>query len=123
MSTVSRPTDDRNRSLENKPVVGGSGNFLGDRGYADPDETRLKFLMSNEIAVIAERREMTQSKLAELAGLAQADVSRIVNGNVKDFSVWRLMRVLNSLGKDIRVEFSDSDGNRGQLITKILERE
>src|SRR5271154_1800462 len=78
--------------------VVGSGNYLADRGYADPEETRLKFLMCNQIAVIADQRGWTQSKVAEVTGLAQSDVSRIVNGNVKDYSVWRLMRALNNLG-------------------------
>jgi predicted XRE-type DNA-binding protein len=105
------------------PPVVGSGNFLADRGHFDPDETRLKFLMSNEIALIVDRRRMTQTKVAELAGMAQADVSRIVNGAVKDYSVWRLMRVLNSLGKDILVEFSDSPAGRGQVFTNFVEKE
>lgn len=104
------------------PIVG-SGNFLADRGHSDPDETRLKLLMCNEIALIVDRREMTQSKLADLAGLAQADVSRIVNGNVKDYSVWRLMRVLNSLGADILIEFSSAEIGRGQVCTNFIERE
>ena len=33
----------KNDPLENTPPVRGSGNFLKDRGYADPTETRIKF--------------------------------------------------------------------------------
>ena len=104
------------------PVEGG-GNFLADRGHADPEETRLKFLMCNEIAVIIDRRGMTQAEAAEAAGLAQSDVSRIVNGNVKDYSVWRLMRVLNSLGKDVLVEFSDAKSERGKVSLDFHDRD
>jgi len=35
------------------PIVG-SGDFLKDRGYLDPDEVRLKFALANEIALIIE---------------------------------------------------------------------
>jgi predicted XRE-type DNA-binding protein len=104
------------------PVVG-SGNFLADRGYADPDETRLKFLLSNEIALLFGRMEVSQTKFAELVELSQADVSRIINGNVKDYSVWRLMKVLNILGKDILVEVSNSPEPRGQTFTNFIEPE
>lgn len=103
--------------------VVGSGNYLADRGYADPEETRLKFLMCNQIAVIADQRGWTQSKVAEVTGLAQSDVSRIVNGNVKDYSVWRLMRALNNLGQNILVEFSDAGAEVGQVFTSLIEPE
>jgi len=118
VSTAAKPDEFEHDS----PVVG-SGNFLADRGYADPDETRVKYLMCNEIAVMADRMGLTQAKVAELAGIAQPDVSRIVNGNVKDYSVWRLMRILNSLGKDVMLEFSDSEHGRGQVFTNFIEPE
>ena len=37
------------------PIIG-SGDFLKDRGYLDPDEMRLKFALANEIALIIEER-------------------------------------------------------------------
>jgi predicted XRE-type DNA-binding protein len=79
--------------------------------------------MCNEIAVIADGRDMTQAQVAEIAGIAQSDVSRIVNGNVKDYSVWRLMRVLNRLGKDVTVEFSNTTEECGQVFTRFVEPE
>lgn len=107
---------------EGAPVMG-SGNYLADRGYADPDEARFKFLMSNEFALIVEQRGWTEANAAEVTGLAQPDVSRIVNGNVKDYSVWRLMKALASLGKNVRVEFSQSDSDVGQILTNFVEPE
>jgi predicted XRE-type DNA-binding protein len=77
--------------------------------------------MCNEIAVIVDERGLTQARVAEIAGLAQADVSRIVNANVKDYSVWRLMRVLNDLGKNILVEFSDAGGEPGRVSLAFPE--
>ena len=106
---------------QSKGVPSSRGQDLQDMGVADSDETRVKLLMSNEIAFISERMGLTQAKVAELAGLAQSDVSRIVNGNVKDYSVWRLMRILNGLGRDILIEFSNSSSNRGQVLTKSSE--
>ncbi len=101
----------------------GSGNFLADRGYADPEETRVKFLMCNQIAVIADDRDWTHAKVAEVTGLAQSDVARIVNGNVEDFSVWRLLRALNSLGQNVLIEISDAGANAGQVFASFVEPE
>jgi predicted XRE-type DNA-binding protein len=78
------------------PIVG-SGDFLKDRGYLGPDEMRLKFALANEIALIIEERGLKQMEAAQAADLSQSDVSRIVNGVVKDYSVYRLMRVEHDL--------------------------
>jgi predicted XRE-type DNA-binding protein len=84
---------------ESSPIVG-SGDFLQDRGYLDPDEMGLKFALANEIALIIEERGLEQTEAAQAAELSQSDVSRIVNGIVKDYSVYQLMRVVTKLGKN-----------------------
>jgi predicted XRE-type DNA-binding protein len=117
---VANPMDAKVGNHENKRVVRGSVQLIPNMGVADPDETRVKLLMSNKIASISERMGLRQAKVAELAGLAQSDVSRIVNGNVKDYSVWRLMRILNGLGQNISIEFSHSSADRGQVFTKSV---
>jgi predicted XRE-type DNA-binding protein len=101
---------------ENSGPVRGSGDFLADRGYDDPEEMRVKFALANNIALTIEDRNLRQVDVAALAGLAQADVSRIVNGIVKDYSVFRLMRVLAALGKDVSIGVTDASCGRGAII-------
>jgi hypothetical protein len=43
----------------NPGPVRGSGSYLADRGYADTEEAKLKFLMANEIAVVVEARGLS----------------------------------------------------------------
>jgi predicted XRE-type DNA-binding protein len=97
------------------PIVG-SGDFLKDRGYLDPDETRLKFALANEIALIIEERGLKQTEAAEAAELSQSDVSRIVNGIVKDYSVYRLMRIVTKLGKNVSIDFTDAKAGQGAIF-------
>ncbi|CAN7218396.1 helix-turn-helix domain-containing protein [Pararhizobium sp. LjRoot238] len=97
----------------------GSGNYLKDRGYADPAEMRVKFLLSNEIALAIEDKALSQKAAAELTCLKQPDISRIANGNVGDYSVWRLMRTLSLLGKDIVIDIHQSSQQQGDINTKI----
>jgi predicted XRE-type DNA-binding protein len=100
---------------ESGPIVG-SGDFLKDRGYLDPDEMRLKFALANEIALIIEERGLKQTQAAQAAELSQSDVSRIVNGIVKDYSVYRLMRVVTKLGKNVSIDFTDAKAEQGAIF-------
>lgn len=97
----------------------GSGNYLKDRGYTDPAEIRIKFLLSNEIALAIEDKALSQKDAADLTGLKQPDISRISNGNVGDYSVWRLMRTLSLLGKDIIIDIHQSSQQQGAIDTNI----
>jgi predicted XRE-type DNA-binding protein len=96
----------------------GSGDFLRDMGYDDPDEMRVKFTLANSIAMAIEQARLKQAEVAKLTGLAQPDISRIVNGIVKDYSLIRLMRVLTALGKDVSIGISDAAGGRGIIAAK-----
>ena len=103
---------------EDRPVLG-SGNFLADRGYADPDEARVKFQLANQIALLMEDHGLRQARVCELTGLKQPDVSKIVNGNVSGFSVWRLLQVLRGLGErvTISVEAPDAGETRRMAVS------
>lgn len=79
------------------PISGIVG--LKDMGYDNPDEMRIKFALANSIALTIEDLGLRQVEAAKLTGLAQSDISRIVNGNVKDVAVFRLMRRPCFLGK------------------------
>ena len=89
--------------LENSGPIIGSGDFLADLGYEDPDEVRVKFALANEIALLIEDRNLRQVDVSTRTGLKQSDVSRIVNGNVDGYSVWRLMQTLKRLGQRVAI--------------------
>ena len=93
----------KDNPLENTAPVVGSGNFLADRGYADPAEVRIKFRLANQIALLMEDHALRQADVCKLTGLKQPDVSKIVNGNVAGFSVWRLLQALKSLGQRVTI--------------------
>lgn len=74
------------------PVIG-SGNFLADRGYANPDEARAKFRLANEIALLIDDLGLTSTEAGELAGVTPADIEKIEAGRISGFS----MEVLNAI--------------------------
>ena len=108
----------KNDPLENTPPVRGSGNFLKDRGYSDPTETRIKFDLVNLIRVIVESKKLRQidvvalvGRYAPCAGISQPDISRILRGNVIGYSESRLIAILAALGNNVSIVVEPTKGH------------
>ena len=113
-------------SRQNNPRPTGGKYLLGGQNFADPDEMRLKLRLANRFAYLVTELELTQSMVGLRTGLAQSDVSRIVNGRVKNYSVWRLIIALTALGQIVNftVKPAGQEGRvdivyDGLIITRI----
>lgn len=62
---------------------------------------RLKYRLSAEIIKVI--KPMTTEEVVELTGLNGADISRIRIQSVQRFSLDRLIKILNMLGKSVSV--------------------
>jgi len=81
----------------------GSGNVYADLDRPDADAQRLKAELVSRIDEIIRQRRLTQAQAAELLGLSQPDVSRLLRGQFRDYSVERLLRLLMALGRDVDI--------------------
>jgi predicted XRE-type DNA-binding protein len=81
----------------------GSGNVFADLGRADADVHLLKAELVTRIDEIIRQRRLTQAEAAALLGLSQPDVSRLLRGRFRDYSVERLLRLLTALGRDVEI--------------------
>ena len=118
MSKRAHDEDWRSDPLENTPPVRGGGNFLKDRGYADPTETRIKFDLVSLIRAIVESKKLRQVDLVALvgryapgAGISQPDISRILRGNVHGYSESRLIVILAALGNNVSIVVQPTKGH------------
>ena len=68
------------------------------------------------LALAIEGRGLTEQRAAELTGLDEPALSRIARGQVTDCSLFLLMRPLASLGKDVRLEWSDASDGEGHIM-------
>ena len=84
-------------------VERGSGNVFADLGRPDADAHLLKAELVTRIDDIVRGRRLTQAQAADLLGLSQPDVSRLLRGNFRDYSVERLLRLLLALGRDVEI--------------------
>ena len=83
----------------------GSGNIFTDLGRPEAETHLLKAELVARIDQIIRERHLTQAHAAELLGISQPDVSRLLRGNFRDYSVERLLRLLTSLGRDVEITF------------------
>ena len=80
-----------------------SGNVFADLGRPDAEAHLLKAELVARIDEIIRERRLTQARAAELLGLSQPDVSRLLRGNFRDYSIERLLRLLTALGRDVEI--------------------
>ncbi len=81
----------------------GSGNVFADLGLQNADAHLLKAELVTQIDRIIRRRGLTQVEAAKQLGLAQPDVSRLLRGEFREYSMERLLRFLTALGRDIQI--------------------
>lgn len=93
----------REMATEKVKIERSSGNVFADLGFPDADAHLLKADLVTRIDEIVRRRRLTQAQVAKLLGLSQPDVSRLLRGNFRDYSVERLLRLLMTLGRDVDI--------------------
>ena len=80
-----------------------SKNVFKDIGVRDPEKHLVKAQLVFKIDGIMKKRRMTQVGAAELFGVRQPDVSKMLRGEFRQFSVERLLRFLVALDQDVEI--------------------
>ncbi|MDE2812998.1 MAG: helix-turn-helix transcriptional regulator [Gemmatimonadota bacterium] len=81
----------------------GSGNVFADLGHPDAETHLLKAELVTRIDQIIRQRGLKQAEAAQLLGLSQPDVSRLLQGSFREYSVERLLRLLTALGRNVEI--------------------
>ena len=81
----------------------GSGNVFKDLGIPNAEEHLVKAQLVFKIESIMKSRRLKQAHAAELLGIKQPDVSKMLSGEFRQFSVERLLRFLVSLDQDVEI--------------------
>ncbi|MGA8169604.1 MAG: helix-turn-helix transcriptional regulator [Methylocystis sp.] len=63
----------------------------------------VKSQLVNKIAVLMRERGLRQIEAACLFGIKQPDVSKLLSGDFRQFSLERLLRFLVALGQDVEI--------------------
>ena len=96
-------------------VTKSSGNVYADLGVKNADEHAIKAELVHQIAAILKDERLTQKDTAVRLGIAQPDVSRMLAGHFRQFSVERLMRFLVALGQDVKIVVRPATAARSRV--------
>ena len=105
----------------NEEIVESSGNVFADLGLPNPEERLAKAELARQIRMIVEERDLTQAQAGALLGLAQPNVSNLLNGRLKGFSVERLMEYLTALNRNVQIVITPVGDNqeRGEITVAV----
>lgn len=81
----------------------GSRNVFKDIGVPHPEEHLVKAQLVFKIDAVMKERRLKQVEVADLLGIRQPDVSKMLRGEFRQFSVERLLRFLVALNQDVEI--------------------
>src|SRR5437660_1081866 len=90
----------------------GSRNVFKDLGLPNAEEHLVKAQLFFKIDAIMKRRRLKQVEAAALFGTRQPDVSKMLRGDFRQFSVERLLRFLVALDQDVHIVVKPHRGTR-----------
>jgi predicted XRE-type DNA-binding protein len=79
------------------------------------DELIKKAVLAKEIARILKDRGLTQTEAAYIIRDAPSQLSLMVTGKLRGFSVERLIRTLTRLGRDVEIRIRPARGRAGKV--------
>lgn len=92
----------------------GSGNIFADLGLPDADELLLKSQIVVTLHRLIKERNLTQTAAAKRIGIGQPDLSNILRGRYRGYSVERLMRMLTAFDQDIEITVRPRRRKKGE---------
>lgn len=84
----------------------GSGNVFADLGLEDSGQLLVRSQIGYHVFKILEGRKLKQREIASLLGIAQPDVSHLMNGHFSRFTADKLLDFLKRLDQKVTIEVS-----------------
>ena len=88
---------------DNRSITRSSGNVFADAGLPDADTQLVKAQLVSRIDAIIRERGLNQREAARILDVAQPDLSNILRGRFRGYSVERLMRMLTAFDCDVSI--------------------
>lgn len=120
MKGKAKATKARKSKVGREKVETSSGNVFADLGFQDAEERLLKAKLATKIALLVEKKGLTQAQTAERTALDQPKVSRLLRGQLSGFSADRLFAILNRLGHSVEVRISAKERSPEKSHTRVM---
>jgi predicted XRE-type DNA-binding protein len=101
-------------------VEQGSGNVFADLGYPNAEEALTKARLAQRITELLEKQRLTQVQAAKRLGIDQPKVSKLLRGQLREFSTDRLLRFLNALDQDVEIIIKRKPRSKRQARVSVI---
>ena len=98
----------------------GSGNVFADLGYPNAEEMLTKARLAQRITEVLEKKRLTQIQAAQLLGIDQPKVSKLLRGQLREFSTERLLRFLTALDQDVEIVIRRKPRSRRRARVSVI---
>ena len=99
-------------------VVTSSGNVFADMALDDAEELLIRAKLGYAVRCILEEKGCKQREAADMLGIDQAEVSKLMNGKYHLFSEGRLFGFLNRL--DQKVTLHIQPRQKGEQVLELV---
>src|SRR5208337_3778303 len=95
----------------------GSGNVFADLGLKDADELFARAQLGFHVHKILKDKGLKQKEIASLLGIAQPDVSHLMNGHFSRFTTDKLFDFLKRMDQKVTIRISQH--KRGEPYQEV----
>jgi len=93
-------------------ITRGSDNVFADIGVADAEEHAIKARVVMLIGHLMQQKGLSQTAAAARIKISQPDLSKLLRGHFRGFSLERLLGYARALGADIEIKAKAARGER-----------
>lgn len=93
----------KTRVIDGVEIEKSSGNVYADLCMPDAEEMQVKCQLSMKIEEIIKSRGWTQQQAAEVLGMPQPKLSKMLRGQFRGISQTKMLECLNLLGRDVQI--------------------
>lgn len=101
-------------------MTASSGNVFADLGIPDAEENLAKADLVCQLCDVIAEQKLTQIEAATILGVDQPKVSALIRGKFAGFSIDRLLRFLNALGRDVEIVVGPARRGNGHACTRVV---
>lgn len=99
-------------------VTQSCGNVFADLGLEDAEELFIRAQLGRSVRLILEERGYKQQEAAKILGVAQSEISQLMNGRYNLFSEGRLLSFLNKLDYTTTIKISPT--KKGEMQQQVV---
>ncbi len=97
---------------DDERVTHSSGNVFADLALPDAEDLLHKSDLVIALRKVMEARGLSQTRVADLTGVDQPTVSKLLGGSLTSVTVDRLLTMLNRLGHNVTITVDDEPVSR-----------